>query len=106
MSCDDHPESECTEALSNVFRFLDGELRDDADAKASVTASVTYTEIERHLGDCPPCEENYALAVERLDVVLTRAVERSCHRDRASAELLARVREQLELLRGQVTSER
>lgn len=92
MSCgEEHPE--CAEVVSNVFRFLDGE--------ETLSASVTYTRIEQHLVDCSGCEDDYANAVERLDQALAVAIERSCHDVHASADLLERVKTQLEQLRQQ-----
>lgn len=81
MSCSESGETDCTRALERMVFFIDNEL---ADADAAT--------IQRHLDDCAPCVDVYALehAVKAL-------VARSCA-ERAPAQLRAKVMVQIRAL--------
>lgn len=52
---------DCDEALTELYRFLDGELTDSR-----------RTEIKRHLDDCPPCYEHYDFEAELRLVIAAK----------------------------------
>jgi hypothetical protein len=103
VSCGDDAGQECAEVVQRVFQFLDGDIerRSEAYAAGGAAGAFTYTRIERHIDECVGCEGDYAAAVEQLESALVLAVERSCHTDRASAELLERIRGRLADIRSQ-----
>jgi mycothiol system anti-sigma-R factor len=72
-------EHSCEDALSELYRYLDGEL-DDA----------TRVRISAHLDGCSPCLEAYDFEVELRRVVVSRCQEQ------VPEELRARI---LEVLR-------
>jgi mycothiol system anti-sigma-R factor len=55
---------DCTEALSELYVFIDGEL-----------TSERRTAIRRHLDDCPPCYEAFDFTVELRQVIAYRCRE-------------------------------
>jgi mycothiol system anti-sigma-R factor len=55
----------CEDALSELYRYLDGELDDQA-----------RNEISAHLDGCSPCLEAFDFEVELRRVVATRCQER------------------------------
>jgi len=80
MSCGDPHDKDCAEALARMVFFIDNEL---ADADAST--------IQKHLDDCAPCVDVYAL--ERAVKAL---VARSCAMhapDELRERVLLRIRE-------------
>jgi anti-sigma factor (TIGR02949 family) len=78
--------ADCTEALSRLFEFLDAEV-----------GELDGDRIRQHLADCEPC-----LAEYDVEDHLKKLVRRSCL-DAAPAELHLRIRQQLTVLRTQVT---
>ncbi len=74
MSCGDENDSECREALDNLYTAIDNEL-----------AGADIATIERHLAECAPCLSEYD--VERI---IKKIVARSCH-EHAPEPLRARV---------------
>lgn len=93
MTSDHGPRDiECSEALEQVFLFLDNEM-----------AEEDCQRIREHLADCEPCLEKYD-----LEGVVKSLVHRSCGCDRPPADLRAkvqaRIREvQLQISRAQLT---
>ena len=80
-----HSPVDCSEALSNLFEFLDSEMP-EADADR----------IREHLADCEPCLSEYD-----IEDHLKKLVKRSCS-DPAPVELHVRIRQQLVLLQGRI----
>ena len=76
---------DCTEALARLFEFLDAEIDE-----------VAGDAIREHLADCEPCLNEYEVSDQ-----LKKLVRRSCS-ELAPAELHARIRERLTVLREQV----
>ena len=76
---------DCAEALDRLFEFFDGEV-------GSADADV----IREHLAACEPC-----LAEYDVEDHLRKLIRRSCH-EAAPAELHARIRQQLTVLRTEV----
>jgi mycothiol system anti-sigma-R factor len=75
MSCGNPHETPCTEVLSLVYVFIDGEI--DAPHQVEVTA---------HLLKCPPCGEEYA--VERK---LKERVRQACECETIPDEVRMRI---------------
>jgi mycothiol system anti-sigma-R factor len=75
MSCGKPHETDCSEVLDAVYRFLDGEV-DDSGRHL----------ISEHLDECGPCLRQYG--IEREVKVL---VARCCGDDRAPDSLRAKV---------------
>ncbi|MFM7068424.1 MAG: mycothiol system anti-sigma-R factor [Actinomycetes bacterium] len=57
-------EHECDEAISELYRYLDGEL--DADRVRL---------IEKHLRDCSPCLEAYDFEAELRKMIASKSAE-------------------------------
>ena len=68
------PKPECSNALQDLWTFIDGELTDTK--RAHITS---------HLDDCPPCYEAYDFEVELRVVVSQRC------RDEVPEELRNRI---------------
>ena len=83
----EHRPADCAEALSRLFEFLDAEIG-EADGDR----------IREHLADCEPC-----LAEYDVEDHLKKLVRRTCT-EAAPADLHARIRVQLTVLRTQVVS--
>jgi anti-sigma factor (TIGR02949 family) len=79
---------DCSEALAKLFEFLDAEIGD-----------AEGDRIRLHLADCEPCFSEYDVSDH-----LKKLVRRSCS-DNAPAELHERIRQQLTVLRAQVTQD-
>jgi mycothiol system anti-sigma-R factor len=88
MSCGDAYESECRQALENLYVAIDNEL-----------AGADIETIERHLAECAPCLSEYD--VERI---IKKLVARSCH-EQAPDPLRARVITSIRTLSVTVTGE-
>ena len=73
------PRVDCTEAIHQLYHFLDGELTEER-----------RTQITRHLDDCPPCAEATGFEAELRHVVASRC------KDRVPDALLARVKAAIE----------
>lgn len=57
---------DCTEALHELYHFLDGECTEDKRAR-----------IEQHLEDCPPCFEAFDFEAEVKEYVRSKCREKS-----------------------------
>ena len=80
MATDPTPlESQCNEALHEIYHLLAGEIDDHKRAK-----------IAQHLDECSPCAEPYDFYAE-----LRRVVQQSCH-DTAPPGLLIRIEQAIE----------
>ena len=81
MSCGQPHETDCTEVLSMVYDFLDGEVDEPARAR-----------IARHLDECSPCLRQYG-----LEQAVKALVHRSCtceHApERLRVQIVARIRQ-------------
>lgn len=69
---------ECSEALRQLYLYIDGEL----------TEELRVT-IERHLDDCPPCFESYGFEAELRQIISLRC------RDQVPDSLRRRIAEAL-----------
>ena len=58
----------CDEALANLYRYLDHEVKDEAEE----------ARIRAHLADCPPCGGAYEFE-QRLRVVVRSHLHESVH---------------------------
>lgn len=58
-------EHDCTEALHQLYHFLDNE----------VLTSEVRARIEQHLDDCPPCGEKFDFELELRRVVASKCRE-------------------------------
>ena len=72
--------TECREALTAIYNYLDGELTDQV-----------RVEIRRHLDDCPPCDGVFVFEAEIKTMLATRC------RDAAPEGLRRRIAEALGL---------
>jgi mycothiol system anti-sigma-R factor len=80
--------SDCTEALAEIYTFLDGELTD-----------VKRTLIAAHLERCSPCIEAFDFEAELRTVISTKA-----RSDEVPEMLRIRIAERLTLLaRGEIS---
>ena len=81
MSCGQPHETDCTEVLSMVYDFLDGEV-DEADR----------ARIVQHLDECSPCLRQYG-----LEQAVKALVHRSCTCEHAPdslrVQIVARIRQ-------------
>ena len=81
MSCGQPHETDCTEVLSMVYDFLDGEVDDAERAR-----------IAQHLDECSPCLRQYG-----LEQAVKALVHRSCaceHApERLRVEIVTRIRQ-------------
>ena len=75
MSCGEPHETDCTDVLRAVYRFLDGELDDDGRQK-----------IRTHLDECSPCLRQFGIEQE-----VKVLVARCCGSDRAPETLRLRI---------------
>lgn len=67
----------CGDCVQKLDRFVDRELTDQEVA-----------EVQRHLEDCPPCEDRF-----RLEAEMKRLVRNCCSHDRAPEGLRDKLRE-------------
>jgi len=56
--------ADCTETISDLYEYLDGELTDDK-----------RQHIEQHLNDCSPCYEAFDFEAELRMVIRKRCAE-------------------------------
>jgi len=85
MSCGQPHDTDCSEVLTAVYRFLDGELDDTLGHR-----------IREHLDECGPCLRQYG--IEREVKVL---VARCCGGERAPEDLRVRVVTLLQQVRAE-----
>jgi anti-sigma factor (TIGR02949 family) len=85
MSCGNHHDLDCQEALDHLYEFLDGEV-----------APTDHDQIAQHLQECGPCLEEYD--VERI---VKTIVARSCC-EVAPAQLRSRLVAELASVRVQI----
>lgn len=78
---------DCSEALNQLYEFLDGELTEER-----------RVVIHEHLEDCSPCLEAFEFEAE-----LRQVVARRCH-DEVPDALKARIAESLRALGGDAAS--
>jgi mycothiol system anti-sigma-R factor len=83
MSCGHPHETDCSEVLTRVYEYLDGEL----DTRA-------VDKIQQHLEECGPCLSEFD-----LDIALKALVRRSCGGDCAPEELRLRIMVQITQVR-------
>jgi mycothiol system anti-sigma-R factor len=62
VSCGNPHETPCTEVLSRLYTYLDGELD-----------TLTAADVQQHLEECGPC-----LAEFDVEAVVKKLVQRSC----------------------------
>jgi mycothiol system anti-sigma-R factor len=67
----------CTRCLETLDTYVDRELTD-----------AELDEVKRHLADCPPCDDRYALKVH-----MKRLVKVCCDQGRAPAHLRSKLRQ-------------
>ncbi|NNG39248.1 mycothiol system anti-sigma-R factor [Flexivirga sp. ID2601S] len=67
--------AECSDYVSRIFQYLDGELDDEGRAR-----------LKEHLDGCPPCLDEY-----ELDALLKALVRRSCACEQAPDALRAQI---------------
>ena len=83
----DRAETDCSDALAEIYTYLDGELTEDK-----------RTRIAGHLAGCNPCIEAFDFEAELRLVISTRA-----HNDPVPEQLRIRILERLTMLaRGEV----
>ena len=82
MSCGNHHDLDCGDALNHLYEFIDGEV-----------GPVDHDKIAQHLQECGPCLQEFD--VERI---VKAVVARSCFQA-APAELKIRVLAQIESVR-------
>lgn len=75
MSCGQPHETDCTEVLSMVYDFLDGEI--DAEEHARIA---------QHLDECSPCLRQYG-----LEQAVKALVHRSCSCEHAPERLRVQI---------------
>ena len=75
MSCGQPHETDCTEVLSMVYDFLDGEI--DAEERARIA---------QHLDECSPCLRQYG-----LEQAVKALVHRSCACEHAPERLRVQI---------------
>lgn len=75
MSCGHPHETDCSEVIAAVYRYLDGEVDDSLHAR-----------IHDHLDECGPCLRQYGIERE-VRVLLARC----CRAERAPEQLRARI---------------
>ena len=75
MSCGKPHETPCSEVLSIVYQFLDGEL-----------TQADYTRVRQHLDECARCLQEYG-----LDQVIKSLVRRCCAHEVPPADLRQKV---------------
>lgn len=80
MSDPSHPEGSCRDMFDRLSDFIDGELPEDLCAR-----------IERHMGDCEPCER--FLESLRRTVRLVESSPKTGLPDDVRRDLLRRLRE-------------
>lgn len=71
MSCGRHHDTDCSEVLTKVYEYLDGEMTE-----------ADYAKIRQHLHECGPCLQEYD-----LDQLLKALVRRSCRCEAAPSTL-------------------
>jgi len=67
----------CGDCLENLDSYLDRELTD-----------AELSEVQRHMADCPPCEDLY-----KLHVNMKRLVKVCCDQGEAPAHLRSKLRQ-------------
>lgn len=75
MSCGRPHETPCTDVLALVYEFLDGETTDADRAR-----------IIQHLGECPPCDQQFG-----LEQAVKALVHRSCTCEQAPEHLRVQI---------------
>lgn len=75
MSCGHPHQTPCSDVLSLVYDYLDGEIDDDRRAAIAV-----------HLDECGPCLQEYG-----LEQVVKALLHRSCCSERAPETLRVRI---------------
>ena len=75
MSCGQPHETDCSEVLSMVYDFLDGEIDDSQHAR-----------IAQHLDECSPCLRQYG-----LEQAVKALVHRSCACEHAPERLRVQI---------------
>jgi mycothiol system anti-sigma-R factor len=88
MSCGNPHETKCSEVLSRVYEYLDGELGEHDVAK-----------IRQHLEECRPCLSQYD-----LDLALKALLRRSCGCEAAPEDLRTRIMVRITEVRAQYRS--
>lgn len=88
MSCGNPHETNCSEVLSRVYEYLDGELGEHDVVK-----------IRQHLEECRPCLSQYD-----LDLALKALLRRSCSCEAAPEDLRTRIMIRITEVRAQYHS--
>ncbi len=83
MSCGNPHETDCTEVIEAVYRYLDGEID-----------TVARARIHQHLDECGPCLRQYGIERE-----VRLLVARCCRSERAPEDLRSRIVVRLEQVR-------
>lgn len=81
MSCGHDHSVACTQVLSLMHEYLDGEV-----------AEVQRIDIVQHLGECPPCGEQVSL-VRAVKVVVHRSCAGPEAPDALRVSIVARIRQ-------------
>lgn len=89
MSCGKPHETPCTEVLSLIYVYLDDEIDE-----------VRRVQITTHLGECPPCEEQFS-----IEVAFKRRIQQCCRSGPAPDDLRTRIVTQVSEWRVQYRSE-
>ena len=85
MSCGNHHETDCSQVLSEIYTYLDGE-----------EGPVEYQAIRVHLEECAPCLREYGLEEQ------VRLLVRRCCSDPAPEGLRAKVMLRITEVRAQL----
>jgi mycothiol system anti-sigma-R factor len=81
MSCGNSHAVPCTEILSLVHEYLDGEV-----------AEVQRIDVVQHLGECPPCDEQVSL-VRAVKVVVRRSCTGQAAPESLRVSIVTRIRQ-------------
>ncbi len=81
MSCGNPHAVPCTEILSLVHEYLDGEV-----------AEVQRIDVVQHLGECPPCYEQVSL-VRAVKIVVHRSCTGKAAPESLRVSIVTRIRQ-------------
>jgi len=87
VSCGQPHDTDCSEVLSRVYEYLDGELD-----------SEWFDDVRQHLDECAPCLRQFG-----LEQVVKALVARSCGFDEVPEDLRMKVQQRIHAVGVQLT---
>lgn len=81
MSCGRPHETPCVQVLALVHTYLDDEVTE-----------VERVDIHQHLGECPPCDEQFQV-VRTVKLVIQRSCTTSVAPDHLRSTIVTRIRQ-------------